>query len=214
MTRAILGTAAATAGWIIAAAWLPVTVGAQTRSIADGLRVNVHGSATHLSGGDAGGAGVRPGLSLAYGNSRFFVAFMTYGRVPADDGELDFQLRHLDAGVRVHLRGPQAALVPFILGAYTWRNADYGEIVFLGDTQTVQVGGAGPTFGAGVSYHVAPRWAVETSVKRTGTPMDRVIANNSIFRHEAAAIRDVSWRLNVGISWWYPRSAQPRGGGP
>ncbi|HEX2165627.1 MAG TPA: hypothetical protein VHG09_00195 [Longimicrobiales bacterium] len=175
---------------------------AQVRSIASGLRLNVHAGAAQLGSGSDGARGIGPGASLAYGNSRWFTGFVTWDRVPMSDGELEFDLRHLDAGVRVWLRGADASLVPFVLGSYTWRRADYGEIPFLGEPMTVEVHGGGLTFGAGAAYYLSPRLALEGSVKRTGGAMDHVDANGLTIRPDEMGIRDESWRLNVGLSWW------------
>lgn len=193
-------------GWLATAAAVATTAHAQTLSTADGLRVNVHAGAVVLSGDDAEAGTVRPGVSVAYGNSRLFSVFITCHRIPATDGDDDFRLRHIDAGVRMHMRDESARVVPFLIAAYTWRHADYGVIHFMGDTQHVAVSGAGLTFGAGTAYYMAPRWAIEGSVKRTGAALDRVTASNYTFRDEASTIRAASWRVNIGISWWYPRT--------
>ena len=170
--------------------------------MSDGLRLNVHAGAAVLDG-DA--AGIRPGLSVAYGNSRFFSTFLTWRRAPLSEGGLDYDLRHIDAGVRTHLRGREAALVPFVLLAYTWRSADYGEIVYLGDLQTVTVHGGGLTFGAGASYYVRRRFALEASVRRSGGAMDRVTAAGLIIRNEESIVRAATYRGAVGLSWWIER---------
>lgn len=179
-------------------------VRAQVRSVSDGLRVNVHAGLAHL-GGDHGGSGVRPGISVSYGNSRWFAGFVTYDRAPISDDSLTFHLRHIDAGARVHLLGADSRLVPFVLAAYTWRTADYGIIPFLGDTLDVKVHGSGLTLGGGAAWHLSPRLALEVSLERTGGAMDRVTADGLTFRREESAIPNASVRLNVGVSWWIPR---------
>lgn len=182
---------------------------AQERSVSNGLRVNVHAGAA-LLGGDAGnGLNVRPGVSAAYGNSRLFSVFATYDRVPMNDGTLDFDMRHLDLGVRVWLRGADASLVPFALASYTWRSADYGTVMFLGEMMHLEVHGGGLTAGAGAAYYFTPRLAVEASVKRTGGSLDRVNANGLAIRHEQSHIEEASYRLNIGMSWWIGRSPAP-----
>lgn len=196
--------------------FLPATdVFAQVRSVATGLRLNVHAGAAVLDAGGGREFGVRPGVSAGYGNSRLFHVFMTYDRAPMHDGVHRFDLRHLDAGVRVHVRGPGAALVPFVIATYTWRTADYGEIMFLGDLGDVKVHGGGISLGAGASHHITPRLAVELSLYRSGAPMDRVNVDGLVFRNEESSIRGTSWRLNAGLSWWLLRRPQPgdRNGG-
>lgn len=178
---------------------------AQTRSLADGLRLNVHAGAARLGNGGADGIGVRPGVSASYGNSRLFSMFMTYDRVPMSDGTFDFDLKHIDVGARVHLRGGRASLIPFVLGAYTWRSATYGDRLFLGETQYVKVHGGGLTLGGGASLYLTPRLALEASIKRSGETMGRVDADGNTFRHEESVIRSASIRVNAGLSWWIPR---------
>jgi hypothetical protein len=178
---------------------------AQVRSLADGLRLNVHAGAARLGDTGADGVGVRPGLSASYGNSRLFSVFMTYDRVPMHDGAFDFDLKHIDLGARVHLRGPRASLVPFVFGAYTWRSANYGDRPLLGITQNVKVYGGGVTLGAGTAYYLSRRLALELVIMRSGGTMGRVVADGNIFTHEESIIRDASIRVNVGVSWWIPR---------
>lgn len=173
--------------------------------MAAGLRLNVHVGAAVLPGGDRDMSGVGPGFSASYGNSRLFSAFVRYDRASMNGGEQGFELRHIDAGGRVHLRAAAASLVPFLLAAYTWREAAYGTIAFMGDTLDVKVHGGGMTFGAGAAYHIRPRLAVEATIKRTGGTMDRVAANNFTFRQEEWAIREGSYRIALGISGWIPR---------
>jgi hypothetical protein len=175
---------------------------AQARSLTEGLRLNLHAGAAVL-GGDAWS--IRPGVSASYGNSRWFHVFVTYDRVPMRGAGLDFELRHLDVGTRVHVRGPGATLVPFGLVAYTWRETDYGRIPFNNDTLDVNVHGGGLSFGGGAAYHVRRRLALEGSLTWSGADMEQVTADGYVFRQDDAAIRDASWRLNVGVSWWIPR---------
>lgn len=181
------------------------SVHAQDGSVATGLRLNVHVGAAVLPGGDQGVSSVSPGFSASYGNSRVFSAFVRYDRARMNGGERGFDLRHLDAGGRVHLRDAAASLVPFVLAAYTWREAAYGTIAFMGDTVDVKVHGSGVTLGAGAAYHIRRRLAVEWTITRTGGAMDRVDANGFTFRQEEWAIREPSYRIAAGISWWIPR---------
>jgi hypothetical protein len=178
---------------------------AQERSVVEGLRLNVHAGAALLAGDGGGGPGVRPGVSAAYGNSRVFTVFATYDRVPMNDGTVDFDLRHLDLGVRVWLRGEDALLVPFALASYTWRSADYGTIPFLGEMMDIEVHGGGLTAGVGAAYHITQHLALEGSFKRTGGAMDRVNANGLPIRHEESHIAEASFRLNIGVTWWSGR---------
>jgi hypothetical protein len=183
------------------------------RSVSSGLRLNVHAGSVLLDSDDAREYSVRPGVSASYGNSRLFVVFMTWNSAPMNDGRHDFVLRHLDAGVRVHVRGPGAALVPFLIGAYTWRSADYGEIQFMGDLGDVKAHGTGVTAGIGGAYYVTRRLAVEMSLKRSGARLDRVDVNGFTVRNEQEVIAEAtSWRLNAGLSWWLPPRQAGSGG--
>lgn len=172
--------------------------------MSDGLRINVHAGVVHL-GGDGGISGVRPGVSVSYGNSRWFSAFLTYHRAPLSDDSLAFDLRHIDVGGRVHLRGPDVRFVPFVLAAYTWRTADHGVIAFLGDTLDVTVHGSGLTLGGGAAWYLSPRLALEASLARTGGTLDRVTADGLTFRREESTIPYASVRLDVGATWWILR---------
>ncbi|CAN5871865.1 hypothetical protein BH23GEM9_BH23GEM9_28830 [soil metagenome] len=190
------------------------TAHAQTLSVAEELRVNVHVGGAMLRGDRSGQRGVGPGASMSYGNTRWFTVFATYDEVPLHDDEYDYRLRHIDAGARSYLRGYHATLVPFVLGGMTWRSANYGQRLFLGDTMDVTIHGTGFTLGAGLLYYVAPRLAMEGSAKWTGGSMDRVTADNVHFRREESTIRGATLRLNAGVSWFpgvpHPRDSRDR----
>jgi hypothetical protein len=178
----------------------------QIRSVSDGLRINVHGSAVHMSGE----AGVRPGYSASYGNSRWFAVFMTVDRHGGmHDGAFAYRLQHVDVGVRTHLRGSDAGLVPFALVAYTWRGAKYGRIAFLGETMDVRRHGTGPSLGGGALYYLAPRLAVEAAGKVSLGALSHVTANGVTFRAEDRPVSGASFRLNAGLSW-FPDIPGPR----
>lgn len=171
---------------------------AQSRSVAEELRLNVHAGAVR-QGSDTG---IAPGLSVGYGSSRWFVPFITLhrARIGAADGE--FRLRHLDAGVRVHVRGPHARLVPFALGGVSWRSAAYDDRLFLGDSIAVKITGQGPVLGAGMLYYLQPRLALETSGKWSGGSMDQATTSSGHFAAGEHALHDAALRLNIGLSWF------------
>lgn len=176
------------------------------RSVSSGLRLNVHAGSILLDSDNGREHSVHPGLSAAYGNSRLFSVFMTWDRAPLNDGANEFTLRHIDVGFRVQLRGADAALVPFLIGAYTWRSADYGEIQYMGDLGEVKAHGAGFTAGVGGAYYVSQRLAVEASLKRSGARLDRVDVNGLTIRNVEGVIREATtWRLNLGLSFWIPQ---------
>jgi hypothetical protein len=180
---------------------------AQGRSVAEELRVNVHAGAARI-GGELRDAGVGPGVSASYGNSRRFNVFITWDRHSLHDGEFAYTLQHVDAGVRVHARSPAAAFVPFGLAAYTWRKADYGRIPFMGDTLDTRHHGTGLTVGGGALYYIAPRLAFEVSGKASGGAFDRITADGLTFRPERP-VRATSLRLNAGVTW-FPDVPRPR----
>jgi hypothetical protein len=194
--------------WFVALALLaaPVTVRAQAASVAEELRLNLHGGALNQGSSTV----VGPGFSIGYGSSRWFVAFLTYHRatLPSDDG--DFAQRHLDAGIRAHLRGSHARLVPVVIGAWTWRSANWDGRFFLGDTMDVKIAGSGPTLGAGALYYVIPRVAVEAAAHWTGGTMDQVTTNMGHFDAGEAGIEDDALRFEIGVTWFPIRVPEQR----
>lgn len=175
------------------------TAAAQVRSVTDELRVNVHVSAVRLDDPDGGDA-VGFGGSLGYSASRWFMPFLTIELANMNDGENDFRLRHLDAGVRSLVRGPEARLVPFLLGALTWRRAAYEDRFFMGEVTDVTISGVGFTVGAGTLYYLRPRVAVELSGKWTGGEMETITVEGLPFREDTHTISGASMRLNLGVS--------------
>jgi hypothetical protein len=194
---------------VLVALLLPLASPAALRaqlSIAEELRVNLHGGVLAQGGSTAAG----PGFSIGYGTSRWFVPFITWDRVTLGDADGDFKQRHLDAGVRVHVRGGEARWVPVVVAAWTWRAASWDDRFFLGDTLDVKIAGTGPTLGAGVLYYVIPRVAVEATVKWTGGSMEQVTTTAGHFNAGDAAIEDDAVRINVGVSWFPLRARTER----
>jgi hypothetical protein len=172
---------------------------AQVRSVTDELRLNIHASAVRLDDED-GGESVGYGGSLGYSASRWFMPFLTVNFASMNDGENDFRLRHLDAGVRSHVRGADARLVPFVLAALTWRAATYEDRFFQGEVANVKIAGNGITLGGGALYYLRPRIAVEASGKWTGGEMDGITVDGLHFTADEYTISGSSLRLHLGIS--------------
>ncbi|HSJ09138.1 MAG TPA: outer membrane beta-barrel protein [Longimicrobiales bacterium] len=172
---------------------------AQVRSVTDELRLNIHASAVRLDDED-GGESVGFGGSLGYSASRWFMPFLTVTFADMNDGENDFRLRHLDAGVRSHVRGSNARLVPFVLVALTWRAATYEDRFFMGEVTDVKIAGNGISLGGGALYYLRPRVAVEVSGKWTGGEMDDITVDGLHFKADEHTISGSSMRLLLGVS--------------
>jgi len=213
MTRWLMPAAAMMAASLLTAG----PAGAQVRSVAEELRVNAHAHVISLGGADGGDA-VGYGGSLGYGGSRWFMPFLTLDLAdieydeagPAGDERGTFRMRHLDAGVRVHVRGIEARLVPFAVLALTWRAAYYEERFFMGEVANVKISGIGPTFGAGVLYYIRPRFALEVSGKWTGSDMETITVDGLHFNNDEHTMSGSSQRLNVGLSL-FPTGRTPGG---
>ena len=172
---------------------------AQVRSIAEELRINVHASAARLDD-DAGDDAPGIGGSLGYAASRWFMPFITLDIASMENGGEEFRMRHLGAGVRVHVRGADARLVPFVLAALTWRSASYEDRFFLGEVNDVRISGEGITLGAGALYYLRPRFALELSGKWTGGDMSSITVEGFPFRRDEYWISGSSMRVNFGLS--------------
>lgn len=172
---------------------------AQVHSVTEELRLNVHVSAVRLDDED-GDETVGFGGSLGYAASRWFMPFITLDLASMDDGENEFGMRHLDAGVRMHVRGSEARLVPFVLAALTWRAASYEQRFFMGEVADVRISGEGLTLGGGALYYLRPRVALELSGKWTGGDMETITVDGLHFSVDEHTISGSSMRINFGLS--------------
>lgn len=196
------------AGSTLASLLTGSSVQAQVRSVAEELRINLHASAARLDDED-GDDSVGFGGSLGYAASRWFMPFLTVDIASMNDGENDFSMRHLDAGVRMHVRGSEAQLVPFVLAALTWRYASYEDRFFLGEVSDVQISGIGLTLGGGALYYLRPRVALELSGKWTGGEMETITVDGLHFNVDGHTISGPSMRLNLGMSVFPTGRTQP-----
>lgn len=185
------------------------TVAAQARAAAGALRLNAHaGAATFARDGRGGAVGPGAGLSAGYGFSDRITAAVTVDRALMDDGEDEFTLQHVDAGLRVHLSGGGTGLVPYVGGGLTWRSVRLEDHEFLGDTFDVRIAGTGPTIGAGVLWFVSGSIALEAGATWTGGRMEQVTVEGLHVSQEDYIMTNASGRVAVGVSWFARRRSE------
>jgi len=104
------------------------------------------------------------GFVAGYGVSRLlsiYGAFSTAG-INGDTAATDYSVKHYDVGARIHFSGPARRTVPFLQGAFSWRDIKQDYLV-TSIAHTLEASGPGASFGGGVNVHVVPALAVSAS---------------------------------------------------
>ena len=138
------------------------------------------------------------GLQLGYGFTRQLGLFIDLTGAALDEQRA---LAHVDFGLRYAFTGPTRRWVPMIEVALTARglveeNTELPE----GGTAETSLAGGGLTFGAGVQYYVAPKWALGAALKWTGGEFDEYTVDDVTVGN--LGIEATSTRFNFGITWF------------
>ena len=124
-----------------------------------GLGIGVQFNGMRVESGDASGmvpaAGL--GLTLSYGMSDALSVFTR--------GNMGYRTSQLDVGARYRLGSPAGAVRPYVEAAVTRMGALHTTQERAGES--ARLSGMGMTVGAGVEYHVGPRFAVDLGVSHT-----------------------------------------------
>jgi opacity protein-like surface antigen len=135
-------------------------------------------------------------LALGWGINRTVTIYLRGSAAEVDMAGLSdtYALAHVDLAARVHFRGPEAKVLPFVTAGVSARAA---EIDLLGAPFSIT--GAGPTLGGGVAIFVNPSLAIDIGLTwTTGTFTEAEYRGV----REEIDISATSTRFEVGVAWW------------
>jgi len=159
----------------------------------------LNGSALQVDGQDVTESGPGAGLAVGYGFNRTLT--LCLGAVGANVEMADladtYALAHVDLGIRLNFRGPQAQALPYVTLAYSGRAA---AIDLYGDPFTIT--GAGPTLGGGVAIFLRRSTAVDIGLSWTAGSFTQAEYQGL---KETIDLGAKSARFDVGVSWWAGR---------
>ena len=151
-------------------------------------------------------------LQLGWGFTKQFAMFIdgSAARIASDAG--DYDLAHFDIGARWHFVSPSRALVPFLEVGLTGRAASEQDVFLIDDFGNsyqgdLSIQGSGFSFGGGLQYFVAPKWALGGTLKWTTGTFSRVQFNNVSV--DGLDLDATSARFNLGFTW-YPMGGKAR----
>lgn len=153
---------------------------------------------------NGGGGGVMAGW--VFGNGLAAFAQYDFSNVdvrnqPATEG--DWTISQFDVGLRYYFRRPQSTVVPYVLGAATYRDVKVENIQIVSPTATDVLDTRGPGFvgGAGVNLHVTPSVAFDFALLvGWGQLTEAEVDGQTVPNYESVSIQ--SSRFNLGLSWW------------
>lgn len=159
------------------------------------VTVEADGEDEEQSGGGAG-------LQLGYGFTPRLALFIDGTGTVLED---DVGFGHVDFGVRYSFTSPTRRWVPSIEVALTGRALTQEDADFGGGTGDVTLSGGGVTFGVGLQYYTAPKWAIGAALKVTGGDFDNYTVDNVTI--SGLDIDATSTRFNIGVTW-YPMAGR------
>jgi len=158
----------------------------------------VLGSDSH--GGPGGG------FVAGYGFSRLMAVYGAFSAagINGEAGTTNYSLKHYDVGARVHFAAPARGTVPFLEGAFSWRDVSQD---FLVDSiaHTLQASGSGAAFGGGVNVHIVPAVAVSVSALWTIGQFTSYHLDSQQTTVDSGTATSV--RAQIGLVW-FPRGAR------
>ncbi|MHB1191962.1 MAG: outer membrane beta-barrel protein [Longimicrobiales bacterium] len=196
------------AALLVAAALLPApaALAAQAsalpvRSDPTGFHLAAHlaGAAIAYEGDGEAESGGGAGLALGWGVNRTVTLFLEAAGANVEMAEFDdtYTLAHVDLGVRLNFRGPQARALPYLTLAYSGRAA---ELDLDGDPFTIT--GAAPSFGGGVLVFLSRSAALDVGLRWTVGSFSEAEYQGEKADIDIAA---TSARFDLGIAWWAGR---------
>lgn len=197
MTRLAIATLTVT----LALTAIPVAAQTRPASSARGFFVGAHLNSSsvkidefHEEAQSGGGLG----LQVGYGFTRQVGLFLDLTGAALDER---IGLGHVDLGVRYAFTGPTRRWVPTLELALTARAlTEEDGATPEGGTGDITFSGGGLTFGAGIQYYTAPKWAIGASIKWTGGEFDDYTVDDVTVGN--LGYEATSTRINLGITWF------------
>jgi hypothetical protein len=165
----------------------------KSRSMGFFVGVNYEGNGAVVEDIDGADSGAGFGVTLGYG---FTPQLALYGQLSGASMESgSYALGHFDIGLRAHFRAPAKTVVPFVevgLSGRAFRQDVFGD--------TVEAGGAGFSFGAGLNAHFTPAVAFTTGVVWSVGNLGNFKVNGMSVTDESLGLTTA--RVHFGIIWF------------
>ncbi|MEJ2205880.1 MAG: outer membrane beta-barrel protein, partial [Gemmatimonadota bacterium] len=199
MKRALIpGAVLALAAAILLAAGAAAQQGPPVTSDPTGFHLAgyLNGSAIEYEGDNETESGGGIALALGWGVNRRVTIYLRGSAAEVDMAGLNdtYALAHFDIAARVHFRGPEAQVLPFVMGGVSGRAA---QIDLLGDPFSIT--GAGPTLGGGVAIFLNPSLAIDIGLSWTAGTFTQAEYRGLT---EEIDISATSARFEAGVAWW------------
>lgn len=162
------------------------SVRSDTRGLGIGMQINRIGQE---SGGSPRLPGAGLGLTLSYGMTDNLSLF---GRAATG-----YRTSQFDLGARYRFASPSSAVRPYVEAGVTRLGGILAAPGIGGSPPPPQSWGLGMTVGAGVEYHISPRFAVDLGVLHTqGRMVTPALPDGPHFREKL-----LSNRMQMGFTW-------------
>ena len=170
------------------------------------LGLNFSGSSLRFDGdGSEAESGSGVGFQLGWGITPRFALFTDVNGAAMNTDGAQYGLGHFDLGMRYSFARATSRWVPFLEGAVSARAVVQEDVEFVdgnGNPYTADMAMSGPgyTLGGGVQYHLAPNWALGTSLKWTKGEFTSVQVDNVTV--DGFELDATSTRFNLGLTWY------------
>lgn len=156
----------------------------------------LNGSGIEYEGNNDTESGGGIALALGWGINRTVTVYLRGSAAEVEMTGLNdtYALAHFDFAARVHLRGPEAQVLPFVTAGGSVRAA---EIDILGDPFSIT--GTGPTLGGGLAIFLRPALAIDIGLTWTGGAFTEAEYRGL---KEEIDISATSVRFEAGVAWW------------
>ncbi len=156
----------------------------------------LNGSAIEYEGANDTESGGGIALALGWGINRTVTVYLrgSAAEVHMTGFNNTYALAHFDIAARVHFRGPEAKVLPFVTAGFSARAA---EIDILGNPFSIV--GTGPTLGGGLAIFLNPSLAIDIGLTWTGGSFTEAEYGGL---KEEIDVGATSARFEAGVAWW------------
>lgn len=169
------------------------------------LGAHLSGASLTLENQDRNNAG-GGGLIVGYGLNRNVTLLVQLDGAQFDEQstgtvEGDWQMGHVDFGVRYSFANSLRRWVPYLQGAFGYRSVSVQDpIVDNVQRQEVEISGGGLTLGGGVDFYFTQTFALDVQLLWTGGEFNTLRVDN--VSATGFDVDATSARFNLGVAWW------------
>jgi len=203
MKRLTCTLLAATVAGLVA---LPLALQGQ-ESTTRGFMLGAHlsGASLTLENQDRNNAG-GGGLIVGYGLNRNITLLLQLDGAQFDEQstgtvEGDWQMGHVDLGIRYSFANSLRRWVPYLQGAFGYRSVSVQDpIVDNTQREEVEISGGGLTLGGGLDFYFTESFALDVQLLWTGGEFNTLRVDN--VSATGFDVDATSARFNLGVAWW------------